>query len=371
MCDADPMTEDDNNWEYDVAVSFAGEQRDYVEAVVRGLGDDIKTFYDADEKARLLGENLIDLLSDLYQHKARYVLMFVSAAYEKKMWPNIERQSAMARAAQQRSAYILPIRMDDTSLPGLLPTVGYLDARHEGLDGIISIIRQKLGSERAHANYSGRVPTSQADIELLLALRPDFWEYWLYAGTMRVGLERLEEKYRDYEIGFATPTGEHYTVHSAADFLGTVAPISLALVNNFNAIMTDHAQERAFGKPGEPGDPARITHLANRFLDIYEGFLDEAARIRGASLPDEFREAQAAAADMGSDAVTEMREFVHRCVDSMNSLPELTEGHVEGEEPVHLTLTVTLTINPEVSARFSAGLRDAAAAHGIDFEIED
>lgn len=58
-------------------MSFAGEQRAYVEAVVRSLGD-IKVFYDEDEKAKLWGENLIDFFTDLYQHKSRFVVMFVS-----------------------------------------------------------------------------------------------------------------------------------------------------------------------------------------------------------------------------------------------------------------------------------------------------
>jgi hypothetical protein len=200
------VTESDESFEYDFAVSFAGEQRAYVESVVRGMGSDVKVFYDEDQKAKFWGENLIDLLTDIYQHKARFVVMFVSAAYAEKMWPNVERQSAMAMAARRRSAYILPIRMDDTELPGLLPTIGYLDARHEGLSGIVQILHQKLGQGRAAAKYLGRVPETQADIDLLLALRPDHWEYWLYAGVLRVRLDAIESKYRDYELGYA-PSG--------------------------------------------------------------------------------------------------------------------------------------------------------------------
>lgn len=362
---------DETEYEYDLAVSFAGEQRDYVEAIVRSLGDDVKTFYDADERARLWGENLIDLLTDLYQHKARYVVMFVSAAYAEKMWTNVERQSAMARAAKQRSAYILPIRMDDTDLPGLLHTVGHLDARHEGLDGVVNIIREKLGHERASATYSGRVPESQADIDLLLALRPDGWEYWLYAGVLRVGMEALETKYRDYELGFAPLTGESYFDKEAVTFLRTISTRALALVNNFEAILSPQAQARAFGEPGEAGDAARIMHLAQRYLDTYEAFMDEAARIRGAVLPDEFQAAQAAASEFGAEAVEEFRAFVDRCVESMGSLPDLVADQSEDAEPLEINLTVTLTINPDVLARYRAGLQEAAAAYSIDLDFND
>ncbi|WP_155992796.1 TIR domain-containing protein [Nocardioides sp. URHA0020] len=347
---------DEPKYEYDLAVSFAGEQRDYVKGVVRGLGDDLTVFYDEDEKAKLLGENLIDLLTDLYQNKAKYVAMFVSAAYAEKMWTNIERQSAMARAAQQRTAYILPIRMDDTDLPGLLPTVGYLDARVEGLDGVIKVIREKLAGQRVAATYTGRVPETQADIELLLALRPRFWEYWLYAGALRVGLAALEGKYHDYEMRFASPTGEAYFGRDAFDFLRTVPARATNLVDNFNAVFQPEVQLRAFGAPGDAGDADRILHMAKRFLDVYEGFLDEAARIRGTALDDDFEDAQRAGAEFGSDAVGQIREFITRCVESMSAIPEMTAEWVEGDEPIELALAITLTVDEEVSARFTQGL---------------
>ena len=189
--------------------------------------------------------------------------------------------------------------------------MGYLDARREGLDGIIKIIREKLGAERAPASYLGRVPQSQADIELLLAVRPDFWEHWLWAGTLRVRLDALEAKYRDYELGFAPLSGKSYFDLDAFKFLQTTPNNALALTNNINLLFREDAMERAFGKTGEPGDPARCIHLAERLIDTYEGFLDEAARIRGASLPDELREAQDAAGEFGSLAVEQFARTSH------------------------------------------------------------
>jgi hypothetical protein len=348
---------DEPQYEYDLAVSFAGDHRDYVRGVVRGLGDDVRVFYDADEKARLLGENLVDLLTDLYLNKARYVAMFVSQAYAERMWTKVERQSAMARAARQRTAYILPIRMDDTELPGLLPTVGCLDARIEGLDGVISLLRQKLGNERVSATYSGRVPETRADIDLLLAIRPRWWEYWLYAGALRVGLDALEGKFLDYEMGFAPPTGETHFGRDAFTFLRTVPARALSMLNNFNAIFHSDVQSRAFGELGQPGDADRILHLAQRFLDVYESFLDEAARIRGTALSEEFQYAQRVAAEYGKNVVRQIREFVAECVESMNSLPELAEGHSEDDEPLELTLVIELTVDEELAARFTEGLR--------------
>ena len=50
----------ETEYEFDLAVSFAGEQRDYARGVVRGLDDNLKVFYDEDNKADMLGEDLIE-----------------------------------------------------------------------------------------------------------------------------------------------------------------------------------------------------------------------------------------------------------------------------------------------------------------------
>lgn len=359
------MTGEHDGFEYDIAVSFAGEQRDYVEAVVRGLGSDIRVFYDKDAQATLWGENLHDYLTDIYQRKARYVVMFVSAAYATKTWTNVERQAAMATAMKQRGQYILPVRMDDTELPGLLTTIGYVDTRFEGLSGVIKLILEKLGQERAGASYTGRVPASQADIALLLAVRPNHWEYWLFAGALRVGLEALEEKYRDYWLGFASLSGTvHLNGQDAMTFLREVLVRQELLLTNFNAVFASDALTQAFGPPGEPGDAALIKHLASRFLNIYETFMDEAAYVRGTYLPEEFQEAKDAVAEFGKSAVAEMRAFVHRCIEVTGSIPELVAEHDQAAGPLHVDLTVTLTIDPAVVARFHTGLQRAVAALG-------
>ena len=57
---------------------------------------------------------------DVYREKARYCLMLVSAAYAAKVWTTHERKSAQARAFSQSAEYILPVRFDETEIPGLL-----------------------------------------------------------------------------------------------------------------------------------------------------------------------------------------------------------------------------------------------------------
>ena len=133
-------------FDYDVAISFAGEQRPEAEAIANCLTSrNVKVFYDRHEKADLWGKDLYEHLSNVYYKRARYCLMLVSAAYAEKVWPTHERRNAQARALSEKSEYILPVRFDETEIPGLLPTVGYLRYQDHGARGICSILFEKLG----------------------------------------------------------------------------------------------------------------------------------------------------------------------------------------------------------------------------------
>jgi len=117
-------------FKYDVCLSFAGEDRDYVRRVAGALkAHGLNIFFDEDKEAELWGADLFDLLDRVYRLESRRCVMFISAAYASKMWTRHERQSAQARALAGRATYLLPARFDDSELPGLRPTIGYIDLR--------------------------------------------------------------------------------------------------------------------------------------------------------------------------------------------------------------------------------------------------
>jgi hypothetical protein len=113
--------------QFEIALSFAGEDREYVDRVANLLRDSgVTVFYDLFEEASLWGKNLYDYLSEIYQDKALFTIMFISEHYARKMWTNHERKAMQARAFQEHQEYILPARFDETPIPGVLPTVGYV-----------------------------------------------------------------------------------------------------------------------------------------------------------------------------------------------------------------------------------------------------
>ncbi|MDE0087686.1 MAG: hypothetical protein OXU23_18330 [Candidatus Poribacteria bacterium] len=70
--------------------------------------------------------------------------MFLSKYYEQKLWTTHERQLAQARAFQENREYILPVRLDDTEIPGIPPTVGYLDLRSITIEEVYEALVMKL-----------------------------------------------------------------------------------------------------------------------------------------------------------------------------------------------------------------------------------
>ena len=130
---------------WDVALSFAGAQRDYVEQVARELTAwGVRCFYDADEEIDLWGKFLPEELPAIYGEQAAVVVVFVSAEYAARDWTRLERRAALDRAVRERREYVLPARFDDTPLPGLLPGVSYADLRKKTPRQFAALIAAKL-----------------------------------------------------------------------------------------------------------------------------------------------------------------------------------------------------------------------------------
>ena len=138
-----PVSKSSN--EYDIAISFAGEDRIVAEQIAEKLkSDGVRVFYDSYEKATLWGKDLYEHLNDIYKNKATYCLMVISNNYKDKQWTNHERKAAQARAFSQNKEYILPLKLDDTEIPGLNETIGYVDFRSSDASEVVSLLKSKL-----------------------------------------------------------------------------------------------------------------------------------------------------------------------------------------------------------------------------------
>ena len=140
---------------YEAALSFAGEQREYVEGVALALqARGISVFYDEFEKIALWGKDLGEELQDVYERRSDCVVFFISKAWVEKAWPRHERRASLSRAIQQPRDYLLPVRFDDTPVPGLSGSIDYLRAKDYSPAELASVIAQKLGLKPFHGKAS-------------------------------------------------------------------------------------------------------------------------------------------------------------------------------------------------------------------------
>jgi hypothetical protein len=131
---------------YDVVLSFAGEDREYVDEVAKHLrSKDVKAFYDTFEQVALWGKDLAEHLDSVYQRAGRYCIIFISKSYALKMWTRHERRSAVARALREQKEYILPARFDATELEGIPHTTAHISLSHKTPAQFARIIVEKLG----------------------------------------------------------------------------------------------------------------------------------------------------------------------------------------------------------------------------------
>ncbi len=165
---------------YDVALSFAGEDRIYVERVaaeLRAYG--VKVFYDKYEETTLWGKNLYTYLSEVYKDKAYFTVMFISAAYKQKLWTNHERESAQARAFEESREYILPAKFDDSvEVPGVLSTIGYISLRKL----LPEDFAKKIVAKLQDSTFSFDFEKNEAVASLAKRAEPprDGWQYVAY-----------------------------------------------------------------------------------------------------------------------------------------------------------------------------------------------
>jgi TIR domain-containing protein len=154
---------------YEVAISFAGEQRDVARQIaerLKSLG--VSVFFDEYAAEKPWGAHLTEALGSVYLDQSDYCLMLVSKEYVQREWPTHERRHALARALREREGYVLPLRFDGTNVPGLPPTIGYLELKNYGVEGVCNLLLKKLGdranSSQLRENEDGLFPIHMDDL---------------------------------------------------------------------------------------------------------------------------------------------------------------------------------------------------------------
>jgi hypothetical protein len=134
---------------YDVALSFAEEDRTSVDRVAKLLKEQgIKIFYDNDLRIASWGKYLKNYLDKAYRLQAEFCVVFVSEDYERKRWTKFELGRAQARSFfQNNKAYLLPYLLDDSEFSEQFKDVGCLTYKTHSEEFLAKAIIAKLNQQ--------------------------------------------------------------------------------------------------------------------------------------------------------------------------------------------------------------------------------
>lgn len=138
--------------EYDIAVSFAAEQRAYVEAnVIAARALSLKVFYDRDMSNAWWGRNFILEQRKIYGQLALHFVPFISTEYLLRPYPRDEFAYAMIQAINRGDHYILPVLVGQVVVPPeiLHPHTVYLRAEDHTPAELADIMKQTVDNSRA------------------------------------------------------------------------------------------------------------------------------------------------------------------------------------------------------------------------------
>lgn len=140
-----PDTAHEASTQYDVAISYAGEDETAAKEIAEAMKDTgLKVFFAPYEQAHLWGKKLSDAFKEAYGSKARYVLVLISKHYALKDFTNFEFTIARDEARKRREEFILPVRLDQTPIIGLHSDVGYIDYGKVGAKEVARLMKEKV-----------------------------------------------------------------------------------------------------------------------------------------------------------------------------------------------------------------------------------
>ncbi len=173
----------DKDKRYEVALSFSGAQREYVEEVARHLyARGVGVFYDGFNTVELWGSDGGDVFRSVFSRQAAHVVMFISKDYATGYWTSLERRATFSKWSYVRREHVIPVRFDDTDLAELNPDALYLRAEEKTPAELAILILRKCGVP----SYSGKASDVPAPRMTSPTGEADF-DYSLFNGRFTVG----------------------------------------------------------------------------------------------------------------------------------------------------------------------------------------
>lgn len=137
--------EDIHNFEFDFAISFAGENRKLAKTIADLLEViDCTVFYDEYYETNYLGTAWNKQFKEIFGTNSRYVICLLDKNHSEKIWPTFERDIFTPRVPD---AAVIPIYLDDTTFAGIphdIVGINFKNLNHDDTDLVTDKIVYKL-----------------------------------------------------------------------------------------------------------------------------------------------------------------------------------------------------------------------------------
>ena len=132
---------------FDVALSFPGEHRTFVEEIPESLSRSLirhKVFYDRLYEAELARPNLDTYRQKIYHDDSHLIVVFICEDYNNKEWCHLEAWAIRDLIKKRRDDEVIFVRLDDGAVDGVFSADGYVDAKGRPALEIAQVIRDRL-----------------------------------------------------------------------------------------------------------------------------------------------------------------------------------------------------------------------------------
>ena len=152
-------------FEYDVVIAFSSGDRSTAEEFARLLAErNIKTSLDELNATDAGSMQPAAHLAETFRRKARYYLLLISRSFPQINWRDV--QPLIDPSA---GSSFLPVRLDDTDMPGLEDPAQVKDLRSHSIQEIVDLVAGTIVREKAHPGppsqshdlRSGNVPSTK------------------------------------------------------------------------------------------------------------------------------------------------------------------------------------------------------------------
>jgi len=134
-------------YEFDVAISFAGENRELARKFSEKLEIfDVSVFYDELYESNLLGKALTKQFSRIFNEESRFVFCLLDKHHKEKIWPTFERETFRTRVGEEA---IIPLYLDNSVFLGIPEDIYGFDFKNgyseDDIDNAVIKLVERIG----------------------------------------------------------------------------------------------------------------------------------------------------------------------------------------------------------------------------------